>query len=64
MAKKDVHLILTEEVYDNIKFLAYAEGSSSSALVNDIILAFIERNEKELEEFKRIAKKLNSNLKW
>ena len=64
MAKKDIHLNLTEEVCNDIKFLAYMEGSSRSALINDILIAFINRNEKELEEFKRVVKKFNNNLKW
>ena len=64
MAKKDAHLILTEEIYDKVKFLARIKGSSRSALVNDILIAFVERNEDNLKEFENAAQKINDKLKW
>lgn len=51
--KKDIHLVLTDEICDKMKLLANFNGSSRSAIVSDILLAFIERNDKEFEEMEK-----------
>ena len=62
--KKDYHLHLTEEHMEKIRALAKIQGSSLSQLINDLSIAFLNRNEKTLEVFEEVANKINAKIIW
>lgn len=62
--KKDYHLHLTPEHIEKIRMLAKIKGSSLSQIINDLSIAFLNRNEKALEEFENVANQINKKIVW
>ena len=62
--KKDFHLYLTADHIEKIRMFAKIKGSSLSQLINDLSIAFLNKNEKALEEFENAAKKANDKIIW
>ena len=50
--KKDIHIFVDKEVWEDFKALAKARGTKATTMIREIMIRYVKRNRKEIQEVK------------
>ena len=64
MEKKRFMISIDEKILKKIKRLAAMQGTTTTAVISDIICGFVDKNSSAITEFENAAKKFYEKVKW